>query len=67
VEDIKTSLVKMGMETEVLDAQTIKVLVPITRPDVLHPCDIAEDLAIAYGYEKLDRRLPPNPSVGKQN
>lgn len=56
----------MGMKVHSADETSIKVTVPITRPDVLHPCDIAEDLAIAYGYEKLERRLPPNPSVGKQ-
>jgi len=58
----------MGMEVSLSPEDTglLDVLVPITRPDVLHPCDIAEDLAIAFGYEKLQRRQPPHPTVGKQ-
>jgi len=65
---IVLSLKKMGISANVdpLEDSKLNVLVPITRPDVLHPCDIAEDLAIAYGYEKLKKRLPPNPTVGKQ-
>lgn len=56
----------MGI-TATVEGEMLNVLVPITRPDVLHPCDVAEDLAIAFGYEKLQRRMPPNPTVGKQH
>ncbi|KAJ0075986.1 hypothetical protein Patl1_34673 [Pistacia atlantica] len=31
----------------------INVLVPPTRSDVLHPCDVMEDVAIAYGYDNI--------------
>lgn len=61
-----SSLKKMGI-TATVEGEMLNVLVPITRPDVLHPCDVAEDLAIAFGYEKLQRRMPPNPTVGKQH
>ncbi|SCU79112.1 LAME_0A07272g1_1 [Lachancea meyersii CBS 8951] len=33
----------------------LKVEIPITRPDILHPCDIMEDAAIGYGYNKLPK------------
>ncbi|RKF73182.1 Phenylalanine--tRNA ligase beta subunit [Golovinomyces cichoracearum] len=33
----------------------IEVTVPITRADVLHQCDLMEDFAIAYGFNKLPR------------
>ncbi len=28
----------------------VEVTIPPTRHDVLHPCDIYEDVAIAHGY-----------------
>nr|XP_016448061.1 PREDICTED: phenylalanine--tRNA ligase beta subunit, cytoplasmic-like isoform X1 [Nicotiana tabacum] len=34
------------------------VSVPPTRSDVLHPCDVAEDVAIAYGYNEIPKRRP---------
>lgn len=40
--------------------------VPPTRCDVIHACDIAEDIGIAYGYNNIPRVLPPTNTVGKQ-
>ncbi|GER27343.1 phenylalanine--tRNA ligase beta subunit [Striga asiatica] len=35
------------------------VSVPPTRSDILHPCDVAEDVAIAYGYNEIQKiKLP---------
>ncbi|KAA8541114.1 hypothetical protein F0562_025077 [Nyssa sinensis] len=34
------------------------VSVPPTRSDVLHPCDVAEDVAIAYGYNEIPDKKP---------
>lgn len=39
------------------DALTVRV--PITRSDILHPVDVVEDAAIAYGYNNLAVTLPP--------
>ena len=39
------------------DALTVRV--PITRSDILHPVDVGEDAAIAYGYNNLAVTLPP--------
>lgn len=42
-----------------LDAQPsgsegrLTVRVPPTRSDILHACDVMEDVAIAYGYNNL--------------
>ncbi|PKU60864.1 phenylalanine--tRNA ligase beta subunit, cytoplasmic [Dendrobium catenatum] len=36
----------------------ITVHVPPTRSDILHPCDVMEDVAIAYGYDKIPRTKP---------
>ncbi|KAK0636148.1 phenylalanyl-tRNA synthetase beta chain [Bombardia bombarda] len=44
------------------DPAFIKVTVPPTRADVLHACDVMEDVAIAYGFNNLPRSSP-NQSV----
>lgn len=36
----------------------IDVEIPPTRADILHQCDIMEDVAIAYGFNKLPRYFP---------
>ena len=38
-----------GITASVDEAELIRVLVPPSRSDVIHECDIAEDVAIAYG------------------
>jgi phenylalanyl-tRNA synthetase beta chain len=48
------------------DAELLRVLVPPTRADVLHECDIAEDVAIAFGYNNIVRTLPKSATTGGQ-
>ena len=36
----------------------LDISIPITRADVLHQADIMEDLAIAYGFNRLPRNYP---------
>lgn len=43
----------------------LDVLVPCTRPDILHECDIMEDAAIAYGFNELPRALPTTNTVAQ--
>ena len=45
---------------------TLHVTAPITRTDILHACDVMEDIAIAYGYNKIVKTVPATPTVGKQ-
>jgi len=40
------------------NSDLIDVEVPVTRADVLHQCDIMEDVAIAYGFNKLAKTFP---------
>ena len=42
----------------------IRVRVPPTRSDVLHACDVAEDVAIAHGYNNVPPRVPALPCFG---
>ncbi|KAH9811207.1 hypothetical protein DFH28DRAFT_982509, partial [Melampsora americana] len=43
----------------------IIVQVPPTRPDILHECDLVEDVAIAYGFNNLKQTFPSTNTVGK--
>ena len=40
------------------DKNILEVTIPPTRADILHQCDIMEDVAIAYGFNKLPRSSP---------
>lgn len=35
----------------------LQVRVPPTRSDILHACDVMEDVAIAYGYNNLQQQV----------
>jgi len=41
-----------------------EVLVPAYRTDVLHPIDLVEDVAIAYGYENFEPVIPGISTIG---
>ncbi|MCL6465191.1 MAG: phenylalanine--tRNA ligase subunit beta [candidate division WOR-3 bacterium] len=43
----------------------MEVLIPAYRVDVLHPWDIVEDVAIAYGYHHLPRKLIPTVTTSR--
>ncbi|KAF5969590.1 phenylalanyl-tRNA synthetase, beta subunit [Fusarium bulbicola] len=40
------------------DSNILEVAIPPTRADVLHQCDVMEDLAVCYGYNNLPRTAP---------
>ena len=58
-------LEKMRFGTEVIDDDKVSVKIPCYRADIMHDCDIYEDAAIAYGYDKIEAALPPSFTVGK--
>lgn len=45
------------------DSNLVDVYIPPTRADVLHQCDIMEDVAIAYGFNNLPRTSPNKAST----
>jgi phenylalanyl-tRNA synthetase beta chain len=47
-------LTKMCLASEVKGG-TIEVTIPTTRHDVLHPCDIYKDVAIAHCYNNITK------------
>ena len=66
-EKVNDLLSRMCLTSEVLpDKESLKVTVPPTRHDVIHACDIYEDVAIAYGYNKIKRTMPNTNTIGQQ-
>lgn len=57
---------QLGVRAGDATGDTLIVSVPITRSDILHPCDVVEDVAIAYGYNNLPVTLPRAPTTGRE-
>jgi phenylalanyl-tRNA synthetase beta chain len=58
-------LCKMQLASKVTAEKTLRVEIPPTRSDVMHACDIAEDVAIAYGYNNIKQTIPKASTMGK--
>jgi phenylalanyl-tRNA synthetase beta chain len=65
-DEVADLLTKMQYETQVLNATRVLAKAPPCRADVLHQCDIVEDVAIAYGYDNLTLLPCPTASHGTQ-
>ncbi|KAL6939882.1 phenylalanine--tRNA ligase subunit beta [Hanseniaspora osmophila] len=67
-EEIAKYLEKMSLKAKPSssDEDLLDVTIPITRPDVLHPCDIMEDAGIGYGFNNVpkDGELSNSSFVG---
>nr|XP_022336972.1 phenylalanine--tRNA ligase beta subunit-like [Crassostrea virginica] len=60
-------LTKMCLESTPFDSgNKIMVEVPPTRHDVIHACDIVEDVAIAFGYNNITKTIPQTNCIGNQ-
>ena len=58
-------LAKMMLPAKVSNKDKLIVTVPnVIRSDILHACDIMEDVAIAYGFNNIERTLPKCFCVG---
>lgn len=68
IEEITKYLDKMGLKvTDTKEEGKVAVVeVPPTRSDILHACDVAEDVGIAYGYNNITKVFPPTNTIGKQ-
>lgn len=59
--DVKNLLEKMG-----LGYKNKKALIPGYRADILHQIDLVEDIAIAYGYDKFQSKIPNAATVAAE-
>lgn len=57
---------KMGLKVvgNSADGKHVKVEVPPTRADILHACDVVEDIGIGYGFNNIQKVYPPTNTVG---
>merc|ERR1711973_995948 len=63
---VDLKLTKMCLESKVTSGDNIEVTIPPTRQDVLHPCDIYEDVAISHGYNNITKTIPKTLTVAQQ-
>jgi phenylalanyl-tRNA synthetase beta chain len=61
---VKKLLEKMGYNFSVGDSE---IQIPAYRVDILHPVDIYEDIAIAYGYDKFIPEIPQISTIGEED
>nr|CAG4651705.1 EOG090X03QT [Triops cancriformis] len=66
-DEIADLLTKMCLTCQVDNDASLKVEIPPLRHDVLHACDVAEDVAIAYGYNNITETLPTSATFAAQN
>jgi phenylalanyl-tRNA synthetase beta chain len=59
-----TLLRKAGFGASKASQTILDVTVPCFRLDIMHPVDIIEDIAIAYGLNQIKPKWPPHPTVG---
>ena len=58
-------LQKMRFGAEPVGGDKVKVQVPCYRADIMHDWDLFEDVAIAYGYDRIQDLPPETFTVGK--
>ena len=54
----------VGKETR--EESFVQIEIPPTRSDVIHACDVVEDVAIAYGYNNVAMTFPSTNTVAQQ-
>jgi phenylalanyl-tRNA synthetase beta chain len=60
-------LKRMGHDAEELGSNKLRVFSPCYRTDIMHPMDIVEDVAVAYGYDKFDPEIPNVTTIGEED
>ncbi|RKX98716.1 MAG: phenylalanine--tRNA ligase subunit beta [Spirochaetes bacterium] len=62
--ELKSLLERMCYD---VDLEQKTVFAPPYRFDILHPIDVIEDIAIAYGYNDFTPEVPKLPTIGKEH
>jgi len=61
---VKEALSRMRINSAV-QANNVQVGIPAYRVDILHDVDVVEDIAIGYGYDRIEPTLPKTMTVGR--
>ena len=64
--EIVSQLKKMRYGVKSLRKDTVTVIVPPYRRDILHEVDLIEDVVIACGYNRLEPAIPLTATMGSQ-
>ena len=62
---ISELLLTAGLGVEKASEDSVSVLVPFYRVDVMHQVDIIEDVAVAYGYNNIEPTWRELPTTGR--
>jgi phenylalanyl-tRNA synthetase beta chain len=66
-QEISDLLLVAGLGVEEVFEDSLTVLVPCYRVDVMHQVDIIEDVAVAFGYNKIEPTWREMPTTGRAN
>jgi phenylalanyl-tRNA synthetase beta chain len=64
VNEVKAAAIRMGHTIKETSDAVVKVQVSPIRADILHACDVAEEIGIGYGFNKIPFVYPPTNTVG---
>lgn len=57
---------KMRYGVEKIKKDVLTLLVPSYRSDIMHEIDLIEDIAVGYGYDRMEPTLPQVLTVGER-
>lgn len=58
MEEVLEFLSRMRYDAFRYSEEDVLVKVPVYRVDIMHPVDLVEDIAIAYGYDRIKPEIP---------
>uniref|UniRef100_T2M4A1 Phenylalanine--tRNA ligase beta subunit n=1 Tax=Hydra vulgaris TaxID=6087 RepID=T2M4A1_HYDVU len=64
--EMEILLNRMFIKSEMLPDGRLRCIIPPSRADIIHACDIYEDIAISYGYNNIRKRIPNTSTIGYQ-
>ncbi|MFX0108496.1 MAG: phenylalanine--tRNA ligase subunit beta [Candidatus Hodarchaeota archaeon] len=64
-EEVINALERTGYGARLQKGGQIEVQIPRYRVDVLHPVDVIEDIAIGYGFNRIEPGMPQTMTTGK--
>ncbi|MCD4771165.1 phenylalanine--tRNA ligase subunit beta [archaeon] len=64
--EVRGYLARMGIDYENKKGKSV-ALIPAYRTDILHWVDLAEEVAIAYGYENFEPEIPAISTIAEEN
>ncbi len=63
-DEIKLALERMRFGVEKIYEDSVDVLIPPYRADIMHEWDVIEDIAIGYGYDRIKPEYPQTNAIG---